>query len=192
LIDNSAEAQRRAECKVRAKLGFYWHLILYGVLNSLCLINYLVNSLMLGNWQYFWLPWSFTILSSFLLCHYLAVFVFNDKFRMKMIAEELYRVGAVDKNGVYDNKYLQAYRQAERKMVAKIGFYWHGVGYLIANFLCWLTYVVTSLQLGMWYYPWSIWATAGLTAGLFCHFMWLVLFWGNFRQRLLSDELRQN
>jgi hypothetical protein len=171
------------------KLGFIWHVFVSSSAAVLCLISYLLNSYAQGDWQYPWLAWAIAALGIGVLCHYLAVFGFGDEFRQRLIAKELGKQGIRSRAGLCIEQYLKLYREAERKMVARLGFYWHAVVYLLVNFMCILTYILTSIGLGQWYYPWYGWSVAGLSLLLFSHYLWIVLFRGDFFKRLVEREM---
>ncbi len=179
----------RAERRVRLKLGFYWHLAVFLGVNTLCAISYLLSSFM-HNGQYPWLPWPVAGSSAILVGHYTAIFVLGEDFQQRFIATELHKKGLLNNPDITDTEYLTAYRQAERKMVASLSVYWHLLISLIINFLSLLTYVLTSLALRDWYYPWFIWVIVGSIALFFGHFMWVRIFWSDLRQRLLEKELK--
>lgn len=184
-MDNTFNAklrvkQQQLERKKLIKLVFYWHLAVFLLLNFLGTVSYLIYSLVVGEWLYPWLLWLLAGLSALLAVHYLAVFVLGEDARLKMIAKELYRQGILNQTGSYGAQYLKAYTQAERKMRAKVGLYWHLAISIILNLLCLISYLLTSWTIGSWYYPWFIWVIEGLAAIFVCHLLWVVLYWVSF------------
>lgn len=175
-------AQQYSEQQRKRRLFFYWHCLVCLMLNILCTADYLLNSLVVGGWLYPWLAWTVAGSLTLLLCHYLAVFRLDEEFRHRMVVVELLHWGVLDQSSSereYGAGYLAAYNQAEKKVRAKIWFFWHAVGFGLLNGLCLLTYLVTCLGLGDWYYPWFVWSLQGTGAILLSHFFWLRLFWSD-------------
>jgi len=93
---NSAEYRevyRRAEERVKAKVGFYWHLASYILVNGLLIVIYLITGPLPGLYTYPWFVWPLAGWGIGLLFNFLAVFVFNgtqaEEIRRNMIEEEL-------------------------------------------------------------------------------------------------------
>jgi hypothetical protein len=98
---NSAEyreAYRRAEQRVKAKIGFYWHLTSYILVNGLLIVIYLITGPLTGSYTYPWFVWPMVGWGIGLLFNFLAVFVFSsvqsDDIRRRMIEKELQKMGA--------------------------------------------------------------------------------------------------
>ncbi|MBN9387661.1 MAG: 2TM domain-containing protein [Chloroflexi bacterium] len=89
------------------------------------------------------------------------------------------------------NPQAEAYRQAEIRVKAKMGFYWHLVTYLVVNGFLTVIYLVTSWTGGGFYYPWIIWPIAGWGIGLILNFMAVYIFPDTpaMRQRMMEKEL---
>jgi 2TM domain len=176
---------RQAEQRVKAKIGFVWHFRVYLVLNLIALVNYIVNSVIIGGFVYFWLPWFWVLLTGGLACHYLAVFKFTGEGFHNIINREFWRSGAEEIN-------LQTVSEAEYKAKTWVGFYWHLTAFAIVNTLCLISYFVPSLHLGEMIYPWFLWVLGATGVGLFCHYLWVELFAGRVRDKLLEKELRKH
>lgn len=67
--------------------------------------------------------------------------------------------------------YYEAYRQAEKRVKDRMGFYWHLATYVIVNGFLIAIYLLTSLADGGLYYPWFIWPLAGWGIGLLLNFL---------------------
>jgi hypothetical protein len=98
----------------------------------------------------------------------------------------------------YDNnnpEYREAYRQAARRVQAKLGFYWHFASYLVINGLLIAVYLLTTIAVGGLYYPWFVWVMASWGVGLLFHFMGVYVFPGSnssfSRQKMIEEELRK-
>jgi hypothetical protein len=179
------EAVQRVKFRMKVIHGFRLHLIIYIVLNVFLIASYLLDSSIQGKWEYLWLPWPIVFLTGLLLAHFLGVYVFTEDFRAQLLGKELAkRKLEFSPAGSIDPKYGQATAQAKAKMV----FYWHGVIYLIVNGLCLVSYLVPSLMLGSWLYPWVLWSTASLTVLLFCHYIGVYPL-GRYGQHLLEEAL---
>jgi hypothetical protein len=92
-------------------------------------------------------------------------------------------------------EYREAYRQAERRVRAKLGFYWHFASYLIVNGLLIVIYLLTTLGAGGLYYPWFVWPMMGWGIGLLFHFLGVFAF-GTMdsqsnRQKMIMEEMRR-
>jgi hypothetical protein len=175
---------REAERRVKAKIGVIWHFRVYLILNLIVVVNYIVNSILQGQLVYFWLPWVWVVLSSGLVCHYLAVYKFTGEGFRQIISAEFRRSGATEITP-------QTVDEAEYKAKVKIGFLWHLTGFAIANTLCLVSYIVPSLHIGVFFYPWFLWVLGASGVGLFCHYLWVELFAGKMRDKLLHREIRK-
>lgn len=93
-------------------------------------------------------------------------------------------------NYYYDPQ-AEAYRQAERRVKAKMGFYWHLASYLLVNGFLITIYLLTSWANNDFYYPWFIWPLLGWGIGLFFNFLAVFVFPDTpaSRQRMIEKEL---
>jgi len=92
-------------------------------------------------------------------------------------------------------EYREAYRRAEQRVRAKVGFYWHLTSYILVNGMLIAIYLLTTLAVGELYYPWFVWPMAGWGIGLLFHFMGVFVFGGSrsedTRRRMIEEELRR-
>jgi hypothetical protein len=90
-----ADAYRMAEKRVKEKVGFYWHLASYLVVNGFLVAIYLLTSMANGDFYYPWPIWPMLGWGIGLLLHFLGVFVFPDtpEARQRMVQKELDRWG---------------------------------------------------------------------------------------------------
>jgi hypothetical protein len=101
-------AYRQAERRVRAKLGFYWHLASYVLVNGLLIAIYLLTGPLIGGGNtYPWFIWPMFGWGIGLLFHFLGTFVFSnvssDENRRRMIEEEMRRMGAYQPGNSYSS-----------------------------------------------------------------------------------------
>jgi hypothetical protein len=90
------QAYKRAARQVRQKIGFYWHLASYLIINGFLIVIYLLGSVVAEGLYYPWFIWPMMAWGVGLLFHYLSVFVFNGAYdQQKMIEAEMRRMGAV-------------------------------------------------------------------------------------------------
>lgn len=94
-----------------------------------------------------------------------------------------------------EQQYQAAYRQAERRVRAKLGFYWHLAAYVLVNGLLIVIYLITGPVPGFYSYPWFIWPMFGWGIGLLFHFLGTFVF-GNVsseenRRRMIEEEMRR-
>ncbi len=87
--------------------------------------------------------------------------------------------------------YQDAYKQAERRVQAKMGFYGHLTSYILVNGFLIVIYLFTSPG----GYPWFIWPMLGWGIGLAFHFAGVFGF-GNsnsadVRRRMIEEEMRR-
>lgn len=91
-------AYKRAERRVRAKLGFYSHLASYVLVNGLLIVIYLLTGPIAGNYNYPWFVWPMFGWGIGLMFHFLGVFIFSnnnsEETRRQLIEEEMRRMGA--------------------------------------------------------------------------------------------------
>ncbi|HEX2913624.1 MAG TPA: 2TM domain-containing protein [Chloroflexia bacterium] len=91
-------------------------------------------------------------------------------------------------------QYYESYRQAEKRVKAKVAFYWHGANYIIINGLLIVIYLFTCLPVGHFYYPWFIWPLLTWGVGLIFHFLSVFVFPGHSqydRQQMIEAEMRR-
>jgi hypothetical protein len=97
--------------------------------------------------------------------------------------------------GTLDPQYQAAYRKAEQRVKAKLGFYWHLASYVIVNGLLILIYLATGPIPGFYTYPWFVWPMFGWGVGLLFHFLGVFVFSGNnsdnARRRMIEEEMRR-
>jgi hypothetical protein len=89
-----------------------------------------------------------------------------------------------------DPQYMEAYREAERKVKARIGFYWHLASYLAINGMFVIIYLITTWSGGD-NYPWFIWPMLGWGVGLLLHFVGVFVIFDTpaNRRRMVEKEL---
>lgn len=94
-----------------------------------------------------------------------------------------------------DQQYQTAYRQAERRVKAKLSFYWHLASYVLVNGLLIIIYLVTGPLPGFYTYPWFIWPMFGWGIGLLFHFLGTFVFSNvsseDSRRRMIEEEMRR-
>ncbi|HEX2912818.1 MAG TPA: 2TM domain-containing protein [Chloroflexia bacterium] len=78
--------------------------------------------------------------------------------------------------GDSDPQYQEAYKQAERRVRAKLGFYWHLASYVIVNGLLIIVYLITGPVPGFYSYPWFVWPMFGWGIGLLFHYLGVFVF----------------
>lgn len=96
---------------------------------------------------------------------------------------------------MYDPQYQAAYKEAERRVKAKIGFYWNLASYVIVNGMLIAIYLLTTMAAGGLYYPWFVWPMFGWGIGLMFHFLGVFVFSGanseQTRRRMIEEEMRR-
>lgn len=94
-----------------------------------------------------------------------------------------------------EQQYQAAYRQAERRVRAKLGFYWHLASYVLVNGLLIIIYLITGPVTGFYTYPWFVWPMFGWGIGLLFHFLGTFVFSNvssdDNRQRMIEAEMRR-
>jgi hypothetical protein len=91
----------------------------------------------------------------------------------------------------YQN-YSEAYRQAEKRVKAKISFYWHLASYIVVNGMFLAVYLLSSLASGDLYYPWFIWPMLMWGIGLAFHVLSVFVFnESKTTNRMMEAELRK-
>ncbi|WJW70453.1 2TM domain-containing protein (plasmid) [Candidatus Chlorohelix allophototropha] len=90
-------AYQAAEKRVKAKIGFKWHLASYLVVNSFLIVAYLLSCWdgSNWNWSYPWFVWTLGGWGIGVMFNFLAVYIFPDNHvtNQKMIGQELQRMG---------------------------------------------------------------------------------------------------
>lgn len=88
-------------------------------------------------------------------------------------------------------QYGEVYRMAEKRVKAKVDFYWHLASYVVVNAMLVAIYLLTSLAAGELTYPWPVWPMLGWGVGLLLHFFGVFIFPDNpeTRQRMVQKEL---
>ena len=79
-----------------------------------------------------------------------------------------------------------AYTRAERRVRAKIGFYYHLAAYVIVNLTLVFIWYFTGVE-----YPWFLWPMMGWGIGLFFHGMGVFLSTGTMKERMIQKELER-
>jgi two-component system, LytTR family, sensor kinase len=84
----------------------------------------------------------------------------------------------------------EAYRKAEQRVSAKMGFYTHFCIYLGINLIL---FFINRETMGADGYQWFIWPLLGWGIVIFFHFMGVFVFSAGIRERMIQKELeRQN
>jgi len=87
--------------------------------------------------------------------------------------------------------YHDAYKQAEQRVQAKMGFYGHLTAYILVNGLLIAIYLFTTAG----GYPWFIWPMLGWGIGLAFHFAGVFGFGSSnsaeVRRRMIEEEMRR-
>ncbi len=91
----------------------------------------------------------------------------------------------------YNYEYAEAYKLAERRVKARAGFYWHLAVYLVVNSFLFGIYLVNSLVMGWFSYPWFLWPLAGWGIGLLLNFLAVFIMPDSpeRRQQMIAREL---
>jgi hypothetical protein len=82
----------------------------------------------------------------------------------------------------------EAYRKAEQRVRAKMGFFTHLCVYLGINLIL---FFINRETLGPNGYQWFIWPLLGWGIGIFFHFMGVFVFSGAIRERMIQKELER-
>ncbi|HEX2914855.1 MAG TPA: 2TM domain-containing protein [Chloroflexia bacterium] len=97
-----AEAYRLAEQRVKARIGFYWHLASYVVVNGALFTIWLLTGLSSNSqFEYPWFLWPLCCWGIGLVLHFLGVFVISDtpENRQRLMQRELDRMGYTPMSG---------------------------------------------------------------------------------------------
>jgi len=84
-------------------------------------------------------------------------------------------------NQVIDEK---AYKRAERKVKARLGFYSHSATYVLVNLFLFIINLVTSPET-----LWFIWPLLGWGIGLVAHFLSVFVFGGLNVEKMIEKEM---
>jgi uncharacterized membrane protein len=82
----------------------------------------------------------------------------------------------------------EAYRKAEQRVRAKIGFFVHLCVYIIVISTL---YLINRHTGGIGGYQWFIWPAIGWGIGLFFHLLGVFVFSGTVRERMIQKELER-
>jgi hypothetical protein len=87
-----------------------------------------------------------------------------------------------------------AYRQAERRVNAKLRFYKHLTSYLVVNAFLWVIALVSWVSSGsgsIWTLIWPIWVTIFWGIGLASDYVQTFGLNDNTRQRMIEEEMKR-
>jgi hypothetical protein len=88
-----------------------------------------------------------------------------------------------------------AYQVAEKRVKAKISFYWHLASYIVVNTFLIGIYLLTSWDGNNWNwsYPWFVWTLGGWGIGLLFNFLGVFFFPDNHinRQKMINEEMQR-
>ncbi len=94
-----------------------------------------------------------------------------------------------------DQRYFDAYKEAEKRVKAKMGFYWHLASYIVVNAFLIGIYLMTCWDgtTWNWYYPWFVWTLGGWGMGLLFNFLAVYVFPDNgaARQKMIDAEMQR-
>lgn len=95
-------------------------------------------------------------------------------------------------NNYYYDPQVEAYRLAERRVKAKLGFFWHLASYILVNGFLITIYLITSWDNNGLYYPWFVWPLLGWGIGLVFNFLAVFVFPDTpaSRQRMIEKEMQ--
>jgi phosphate/sulfate permease len=82
----------------------------------------------------------------------------------------------------------EAYRKAEQRVRAKMGFFIHLCVYLGVNLIL---FIINWETLGPNGYHWFIWPLLGWGIGIFFHFMGVFFFSGSIKERMIAKEIER-
>jgi hypothetical protein len=92
-------------------------------------------------------------------------------------------------------RYFDAYKEAEKRVKAKMDFYWHLASYIVVNGFLIGIYLMTCWNgdAWNWYYPWFIWPLGGWGVGLMFNFLAVYVFPDNgvTRQKMVDSEMQR-
>jgi|GEM_PF-3207185 len=94
-----------------------------------------------------------------------------------------------------DPNYYYAYQAAEKRVKAKIGFYWNLASYIIINTFLIGIYLITCWDGNNWNWsrPWFIWTLGSWGIGLVFHFLAIYIFQDNRtkHQKMIDVEMQR-
>ncbi len=82
----------------------------------------------------------------------------------------------------------EAYRKAEHRVRAKMGFYIHFCVYIGVNLIL---FFINRETTGLERYHWFIWPLLGWGIGIFFHFMGVFVFSGSIKERMIQKEIER-
>lgn len=93
----------------------------------------------------------------------------------------------------YDYQYSQAYQQAARRVRARTRFFWHLAVFLAINSFLFSIYLVNSLALDWFGYPWFLWPLGVWGFFLMLRFLRVFVFPDSpaIRQDMIARELER-
>ena len=81
------------------------------------------------------------------------------------------------------------YKEARKRVKARLGFYSHLATYLFVNTLLIGIWLVTSFSIGHFYYPWFIWPLFGWGIGVVANFFSVFVAGHGLEDRLIAQEM---
>ncbi|MBN9387682.1 MAG: 2TM domain-containing protein [Chloroflexi bacterium] len=92
-----------------------------------------------------------------------------------------------------NNQYAEAYRYAERRVRARVRFFWHLAIYLMVNAFLFAIYLVDSLALNWFGYPWFLWPLGVWGFLLMLRFLRVFVFPDSpaYREQMIARELER-
>jgi hypothetical protein len=91
----------------------------------------------------------------------------------------------------HDYQYAEAYRQAERRVRARVKFFWHLAIFLVVNSCLFGLYLENSLETNWFGYPWFLWSLGTWGFFLMLRFLRVFVFPDSpeRRQQMITREL---
>ena len=81
----------------------------------------------------------------------------------------------------------EAYKKAEKRVDAKIGFYKHLSVYIAVNILLIIINLITTTH-----YLWFKWPLIGWGIGVFFHAFGVYVSFGRFKEKMIEKEMEKN
>jgi hypothetical protein len=99
----------------------------------------------------------------------------------------------------YQNNEQDAYRQAQRIVRAKLGFYRHLTSYVFVNAMLFVIWLITqnpdvdlgNIRIYNRYEPWFLWVLGLWGIGLVSHYLSVFAFTGRNSQSMIEAEMRR-
>ena len=91
----------------------------------------------------------------------------------------------------YQNDYDRAYREASRRIRARVGFYQHLAVYLAVNAFLVLIYIASSWAMNDFGFPWFIFPLGGWGIGIVSHGVSVFMTKSHMEQQMIDAELRR-